>query len=334
MLVLLVRVVFVLLAVVIGSTSGHYFYTPLFGAGLPSWFGGAIGFGVAVTLIAAEQAFRRRFTRSLVAFLLGLGGGLGLSLLVLSVLRLVLQDDDAYRNLDMPVALVTIYLVLITVLRGADRLRVIVPFVEFRGERSNGGGALVLDPQALPDSRLPALLRAGFSASRLVLHRRAIEHWHRLAEGDEPLARAKARRALDGVAALRAPGLPPLEIDGTEIPNALDLDDVVVRLARLENGRLLVVDRELARRGIAEGLPVVDLAALAAAMAPDTGPGSAIEVLIEKPGEAKGQGVGFLEDGSMVVVNNAAERQAQRIRAVIRRVHHTANGRMLFADPE
>src|SRR5436305_754095 len=82
----------------------------------------AIGFGVAVTLIAAEQAFRRRFGRGLVAFLVGLAGGLLLSYLILLVLRQVLQDDDLYRNLDLPIALVTTYLVLLTVLGNADRL--------------------------------------------------------------------------------------------------------------------------------------------------------------------------------------------------------------------
>ena len=86
-LIILVRVAFVFLAVLIGLTSGQYFYQT-WADGLPGWFGGAMGFGVAMTLIAAEHAFRRRFTRSLVAFLVGLGGGLLLSILLLSVLQL------------------------------------------------------------------------------------------------------------------------------------------------------------------------------------------------------------------------------------------------------
>lgn len=331
MLILLVRIGFVVLAALIGATSGRYFYNALFGAGLPPWFGAAMGFGVAVTLIAAEQAFRRRFSRSLVAFLVGLGGGLALAALLLAVLRQVLQDDDLYRNLDLPVALIAVYLVMITVLRHADRLRVIVPFVEFRGERVDGG-ALVLDPQALGDARLPALLRAGLGATRLILHRSLIEEWQRLAAGDDALARAKARRALDGVQALRQPGLPPLEIDDTEIPNQAGSADLVVRLTRLEGGRILLVDRELARRALAEGVAIVDLSAIAAAMSAELAPGASLDVLIEKPGEGKGQGVGFLDDGSMVVVQDAAACIGQRRRVSVRRLHHTSNGRMVFAD--
>lgn len=331
MLVLLVRIIFVVLAVLIGSTSGHYFYAPVFGAGLPTWFGGAMGFGVAITLVAAEQAFRRRFSRSLVAFLIGLGGGLLLSALMLVVLRQVLQDEDLYRNLDLPIALITTYLVVITVLRGADRLRVIVPFVEFRAERIDGG-ALILDPQTLGDSRLPALLKAGLAAQRLLVHRSILEDWQRRSSDGDPIERVRARRALDGLQALRQPGLPPLEIDDTEIPNANGLGDIVIRLARLENGRLLAVDRELARRAVAEGLGVVDLGGIAAAMAPDLGPGATFEALIEKAGEGKGQGVAFLDDGSMVVVSAGADHIGQRKSLIVKRLHHTANGRMIFAD--
>ena len=331
-LILLVRILFVVLGALIGATSGRYFYEPLFGVGLPTWFGGAIGFGIAITLVAAEQAFRRRFTRSLVAFLIGLAAGLTLSVLMLGVLRQVLQDEDLYRNIDLPVALICTYLVVITVLRGADRLRVIVPFVEFRAERVDGGGALILDPAALGDARLPALLQAGLSAARVVVHRTVVEHWQRAANEGDAVRRARARRALDGVQALRAPGLPPLEIDDTEIPHASDLIETVIRLARLENGRILAVDRELARRAGVDGVQVVDLSAIAAAMAPDLGPGAVLEVLVEKPGEGKGQGVGHLDDGSLVVVSDATERLGQRVRVVVRRLHHTANGRMIFAD--
>ncbi len=334
MLILLVRIVFVVLAALIGATSGKFFYGLLFGAGLPPWFGAAIGFGIAVTLIAAEQAFRRRFTRSLVAFLIGLAGGLVLAFLLLTVLRLVLQDEDFYRNLDLPVALISTYLVIITVLRGADRLRVIVPFVEFRAERVDGGGALILDPAVLGDARLPALLHAGLSASRILVHRSVLESWQKAADDGDAVRRARAKRAIDGIQALRAPGLPPLEIDDTELPHAGDLSESVIRLARLENGRLLAVDRELVRRAVAEGLQVVDLSAIAAAMAPDLGPGAVFEVLIEKPGEGKDQGIGHLDDGSLVVVSDAAERQGQRLRVVARRLHQTANGRMVFADIE
>jgi uncharacterized protein YacL len=333
MLILLVRIVFVTLATLIGLTSGQHFWavTPNSSESLPPWFGGAMGFGVAVTLIAAENAFRRHFTRSLVAFLIGLGVGLLLSFLLLSVLKLVIQDENIYNNLDLPLALVTTYLVLVLVLRNTDHFRVIIPFVEFRAERA-GAGAAVLDAQVLGDGRLNALVRAGMLPRRLLVHRKTLAACEALALSADQPAAVRGRRALDGLTELR--GLPNavVEIDESEIPGASTLADILVHLARLEGGRLVAGDRELLALAQAEGIAVVDLNALAAALAPVVRQGESISVLIEKAGEGKGQGLGHLDDGSLVVVSEAETLVGRRVRCTVMRLHPTANGRMVFCD--
>ncbi len=332
MLVLLVRFVFVLFATLVGFNNSQIFYRNLFDGAMPPWFGATLGFGIAVTLIAAEQAFRRRFTRSLVAFILGLGAGLVLSGLMVVVLHLVLQDHDLANVLDVPITLVTTYLVLITVLRNVDRWRVILPFVELKSDQYDGG-SLVVDSGMLTDSRLPPLLKTGFFAQRLLVHRDVLLFWEGEARSADAVAARKARRALDGLAELRALALPPVELDESEIPNTTDLGDTLIRLCRLEGARLLTADRELARRGIAEGIQVIDINALGQILAPQIKPGEDLDVLIAKAGEGKGQGIGFLDDGSMVVVGGAAERIGQTIRCTVARLHTTSNGRMIFADP-
>jgi hypothetical protein len=165
MLILLLRVVFVTLATLIGLTSGSTIYNAALDGSLPGWFGGAMGFGIAITLVACEHAFRRRFTRSLVAFLIGLGAGLALSALLLLVLRQVIQDENIINNLDLPLALITSYLVLVIVLRNVDNFRMVIPFVEFRAERADAG-AVILDGQVLGDGRLIALVNSGLLPRR------------------------------------------------------------------------------------------------------------------------------------------------------------------------
>jgi uncharacterized protein YacL len=331
MLILFLRVVFVALAVIIGMTDGRRFYDMVYPAA-PAWFGGIMGFAVAVTLIAAEQAFRSRFTRSLVAVLIGLAGGLALSWLVLSVLRLALQESkDWYSNLDVPIVLVLTYLVMVTVIRNADRLRVVVPFVEFRAER-RGGGPLVLAVELLGDGRLLGLLKSGLFADRVVIHQRIVAHWEALTRCEEPPLAARARRAIESLAELRSVLGLIVEIDATEIPSASDLPELAIRLARLETGRVASSDRDTVHRCSAQGVPVVDLAALAAALSPIIRPGEQLDLMIVKPGEARGQGAGFLDDGSLVVVAGAAERIGQNVRCTVLRMHTTANGRMVFAE--
>lgn len=333
MLILLVRVVFTTLATLVGLTSGQHFWpsTPGGSDSLPPWFGGAMGFGVAVTLIAAENAFRRHFTRSLVAFLVGLGAGLLLSFLLLSVLKLVIQDENTYNNLDLPLALITTYLVLVIVLRNTDHFRVVVPFVEFRAERA-GAGAAVLDGQVLGDSRLGALVRAGMLPRRLLVHRKTLAACEALAASQDQPSAVRGRRALEGLAELRALPNTVLEIDDTEIPGASTVADVLVHLARLEGGRLVAGDRELLSLAQAEGIAVIDLNALASALSPVVRQGETISVLIEKAGEGKGQGVGHLDDGSLVVVTDGEALVGKRVRCTVMRLHATANGRMVFCD--
>jgi uncharacterized protein YacL len=330
MLILILRIAFVVLAALVGMTSGSYFYGR-FVPGMPAWFGGALGFSVAVTLVAAEQGFRRRFARSVVAFLIGLGAGLAMAALALTVLRQVLQTEELYDNLDLPLALVMIYLVMITVLRNIDRWRVVVPFVEFRSAQAQGG-ALVLDGPTLGDSRLVGLLRSGLVTERVLVHRRVLTALEQQARAEDPVTRARGARALEGLTELRALLAPRLEIDESDIPNVDRLEDALVRLCRLENARLASNDRELLRRAQAEGVPVVDLAALAAALVPTVRPGEVISVSIEKPGEGKGQGVGFLDDGSMVVVNGAAEQVGKRVRVTVMRMHTSGSGKMVFGE--
>ena len=328
MLILLLRLFFVVFAVVVGFGSGQYVYRDL---GPDPWFGGAMGFGIAITLIAAEQAFRRRFTRSLVAFLLGLGLGLLLSLLLLAVLEQVIQNKDLRDNLDVPLTLVTTYLVLITVLRGADRFRVVIPFVELRAERIDQGSA-VIDPDALGDPRLMGLVRSGMLDQRLIIHRRALIQLEAAAAGDDGAAKVRARRALDGLAELRALGKPEVMIDETEIPNAPGLHEVLVRLCRLEGARLVATDPELLRLAAAEGLTRIDLNGLAVAFASPVRPGDVLTITVSKLGEGRGQGIGFLDDGSMVVITDAAEHVGKPLRCTVLRLHATANGRMVFAE--
>jgi uncharacterized protein YacL len=330
MLITFLRILFVSLAVIIGLTSGRQVYSTVW-PDSPGWFGGVMGFAIAITLIAAEQAFRARFSRSLVAVLLGVTGGLILSMLVLLVLGMALQNNPLYANLDMPVVLVTTYLVVITVVRNADRLRVIVPFVEFRAER-RGGGTLILAADLLGDSRLAGLLRSGLFADRVIVHRRIVAHWESLTSANDPAQAARARRAVEGLSELRSlPGI-TIDLDDTEIPDPADLIDLAIRLARLETGRVATGDRDTARRATAQGLPVVDLAALTAALSTAVRPGDTVQVLISKNGDSKGQGVGFLDDGSMVIVSGAADRIGQTVSCTVLRLHTTHTGRMVFAE--
>ena len=325
MLVLLIRVVFAAAATAVGWAHGAYFIH----SELPDWAGAVTGFAIAVTLIAGEQAFRARFTRSLVAFMLGLAGGLALSLLIIAVLHVAIANDEAVTQVRLPVALLITYLVVILVVQNADRLRLIVPFVEFQAGSSRSSRA-VAAPDVLADSRLRGLSASGL-IGELVMHGSALQAWERGLDAADAVEQARARRALAMIAELRTqPEM--LSVDASELPGARDAAEACIRLARLLSLRVVTADADMAERCRAEGLGVIHLAALAAALSPTVKPGDRLRLLIARPGDGKGQGIGHLDDGSMVVVGGAADAVGQSIEVQVQRLHQTGNGRMVFAE--
>ncbi len=332
MLITLIRVFFVIFAIFIGHDIGPYFYGDLFGGRPPSWVGVPVGFSLAITLIAAEQAFRKHFSRSLVAFILGISGGLLLAGLTLWALRIIISEQ-LYDALSAPIALISVYLVLNIVVHHIDRFRIIIPFVEFQAERSEHG-RLLLDSTALRDGRLVPLIQAGLLGQRLIVHRSVILACEQLSASDQKAQQVQGQRALDALNELRALQQCDIEINETEIPNATTERDTLVRLARLENTRLLCNDRDLTNMAQAENIHTVFLNDLASAFVPTIAPGEHMSITIENAGDNPGQGISHLDDGSMVIVTDAAERIGERIDCTIIRLHHSSNGRMIFCEPK
>lgn len=333
MLLNLIRLVFVSLCLLVGLSSGRLLFEKWAGASLPAWFGGAIGLGVSMTIILMEQAFRRQFTRNLIALLLGLAGGLVLSFLLLSILDQVIQDADLRATIDVPLALVVTYLIIVTAVRNVDRFRVVVPFVEFRNERIDNG-SLVLSASALRDGRLAGLLEAGLLDGRVLVHRRVLIDCEARAGDDDPLRRSGGQRALATLASLAASLGERFAVVDDELAVTETLSDLVVAQARLEGAKLVVSDSELASRARTEGLRVLDIGQLASVMVPSLLAGERIEVTIERAGDEADQGIGHLDDGSMVVVTGAGERVGQQLACVVLRQHRTSAGRMVFCDIE
>ncbi len=330
MLINLIRLGFVIMAISVGHVYGNRYYEQAGAVGFPWWLGAMLGFAIAITLIAGEHAFRRYFTRTLAAFLVGLGAGLVFSLLILTTLRAVIQDQDLVDNLDVPLVLITTYLVTVMVLHNADRFRLVIPFVEFRNDRLDDGAAVV-DLSALADRRLPCLIEDGVLDQHLLIPRAVLSTAEALADAEDPARRLRGRRALENLAALRRLRGSGLTIDTTDLPDSPALDDTVLALVRLHSARLVCSNDRLSDRARGEGLRVINPFALARSLQTTVQAGDVITVDIVKPGEEPDQGVGFLDDGSMVVVAEAGQAIGDGVTATIVRIHQTGNGRMVFA---
>jgi uncharacterized protein YacL len=188
----------------------------------------------------------------------------------------------------------------------------------------------VVDTSALIDGRILDLVATGFLSGDLLIHTAVLHELQTIADSSDPGRRARGRRGLDVVVELKRAAT--VEVHLVDEDGGSDVDAVLVRLARERGASLVTTDHNLSKVAEAVGVPVPRLNDLAVAFRLPVGIGDEIEVRLVKPGREADQAVGYLEDGTMVVVESAGERIGSDTPIVVRNVIKTATGRMVFAN--
>jgi uncharacterized protein YacL len=192
-------------------------------------------------------------------------------------------------------------------------------------------GAVVVDTSALLDRFLLVLGRAGLLADGLIVPTFALDEARTIAASPDPVSSRRARRGLEALEALRQAGVEVRLIDA-EVPEESDAGAKALVLARRIGARLATCSAEVARRGASAGLDVVDLRRLAAELRPDHLPGERLVVDLVRPGTQPGQAVGYLPEGDMVVVNDAAALVGSAgVEVVVSGTRQTSQGLLVFA---
>lgn len=217
--------------------------------------------------------------------------------------------------------------------RGGDLSR----FIGVRGRLevsspSRGAGTKIVDTSALIDARLVDVCRAGFLDGRLVVPRFVLDELQTLADLEDRRKRAAGQRGLEALQTLQNEHLAVVEVSDEALPAGAAVDDELVEVALRRDGALLTVDGNLARVAEVRGVRVLSLHVLAESLRPPVIPGDRVRVQVLKPGTEPGQGVGYLPDGSMVVIEDAAEEVGRRVAADVTSITSNRQGRMLFAQ--
>lgn len=193
-------------------------------------------------------------------------------------------------------------------------------------------GALhVVDTSAVIDGRLAAVVAAGFLGGTLVVPRFVLDELQALADAGDEGRRRRGRRGLEVLEGLRRGGLVAVEVAVDEVPELEAIDAKLVALARRLGAGLVTTDTALAQVAELQGVPVRNVHRLAAGLRPVVAPGEVLRLPISREGKEPGQGVGYLEDGTMVVVGGAAGLVGRDVRVRVTSHVQTSVGRMLFA---
>ncbi|HEU0101980.1 MAG TPA: PIN domain-containing protein [Mycobacteriales bacterium] len=191
----------------------------------------------------------------------------------------------------------------------------------------------VVDTSVAVDGRVLDVVRAGFLHGTMLVPTPVLAELQGLADAGDDLRRSRGRRGLEVLEALRRePGV-RVEVVERDVPAVPEVDAKLVRICLDAGAALLTLDTNLAKVAALAGVEVLNLHALALALRPPVAVGDEVVVLLAKAGKEAGQAVGYLDDGSMVVVETARERVGSEVRVQVTSVLTTANGRLVFGRP-
>ena len=201
-------------------------------------------------------------------------------------------------------------------------------------QKSSRNGSILVDTSAIIDGRIADLSITGFLEGSLVVPRFVLDELRHIADSSDPLRRNRGRRGLEVLGKLRKDEAVPLQVLDVGVENGKEVDAVLVQLARETKSAILTTDYNLNRVAELQGVQVLNVNELANALKSIVLPGEELRVNIVQEGKEVGQGVAYLDDGTMVVIEGGRRYLNAFHDVVVTRVLQTAAGRIVFAQPK
>lgn len=299
----------------------------------------AVGGVVLFTDLRDKQKHITTISAVYLGFLLGLLLGWLLSLALEPLLVYAFQHrPQAVQVSRVLVTLVCCYVTISTLLQTKDEFRFIIPYVEF-SKQVKGGRPLVLDTSVIIDGRIADVCDTRLIDTKLLVPRFVLQELQAIADSSDKLKRGRGRRGLDVLKRLQTNPKIQLELHDGNVPELrtterIKVDERLVILAKALGARVVTNDVNLNKVAQLQGVDVINLNELAIAMRTVALPGELMTVKLVKAGDQLGQAVGYLEDGTMVVVEQGRPLIGQDVAVVVTSVYPTPAGRMIFGRPD
>lgn len=312
----------------------EYFVIILFvilGCAIGYLFGGILGRELARAYDSLEDRFRAVATGDLLLGTVGLVAGLLVGLLLGYPFRFVEPRWIAVAAMGLLSILCAYAGVRVAMVKSYDMSRFIGRQLV---EEPRGIVSLkVLDTSAVIDGRFADMRRAGALDGRIVVPTFVLDELHTLADSSDDLKRARGRRGLDLLETMKQ-GKSAVEVFSVDYPETPDVDSKLMQLCETSGASLVTTDFNLTKAARVRGCAVVNLNEVASALRPTVTAGEAMRVAVVREGKEPGQGVGYLEDGTMVVVEGAKDHVGREIQVVVTSIFQASAGRMVFARTE
>ena len=285
-----------------------------------------------------REELRRLPANVLVAGTVGLGIGLVIS--VLLAFPLSMLPGELGKWLPLAVAVFCAYAgVSVMVMRQQEMLEAVGSFLprafqEGRYASQNGDNQLIVDTSTIIDGRIADISQTGFVRGTLVIPRFVLDELRHIADSSEVLRRNRGRRGLEMLNKLQKDAQVPIQVSDIDFEDTVEVDVKLVHLAKMLRAPIITNDYNLNRVAELQGVRALNINELANAVKSVLLPGEEMQVRIIQEGKEIGQGVAFLDDGTMVVVENGRRYLGQQIPVAVTRVLQTIAGRLIFAQPK
>jgi len=294
-----------------------------------AWLAMLVAFLIGLLLILVDMLLKGFSLRALSGLTFGLLMGILASHLIIVSPLFEGGDPQVIYLSRLSVFVAVTYLATVISLRGKDEFNLVIPYVKFEPEKVEVP-LLVLDTSCLVDGRVSKLCKARLLGDALVLPKFVLDELHELASMPEAEQKNRGKRGLRTLTELRQIDHVNLRTHDSDVEPSQSRDDKLLFVVSSLKGRLLATSESVIRRARAQGAPYVDLLALSKALTREVVVGETISVKIVKRGKEPDQGVGYLDDGSMVVVNEAADYVGSTALVEVESVIPTSGGRMVF----
>jgi uncharacterized protein YacL len=342
MVLTLLRALFILLM----AAAGWYLLSKTDAFAGYTWLAQAAALSIGVLIVCIDILSPRRKLQVFVGTFLGIFVGLLITYTMSFVVNLILPEyfemagksfsisEKATLTLfvNLIIGLVSCYLCISFVLQTRDDFRFIVPYVEFKRD-TKGHQTILLDTSALIDGRVLDVAATGIVRQRLIVARFVLDELHALADSQDKLKRSRGRRGIEILGKLQAQKRVEVILYDSgmhENPTQTGADQKLLEVAKQLDAEIMTTDFNLNKVAQLQGVHVINLNDLADALRPTVLPGDQMTIQIVKSGEEAGQGVGYLPDGTMVVIESAEGFMNRDVEFVVTKLHQTSAGRMIF----
>ena len=330
MTVLFIRIFFLVMSTVVGCTVGTLFQE----YSLP-WhlIGAGIGFALAGFIIILEVTMRNVSVRNLSAAVFGMMFGLFMGWLITSAIKLIPMDQRLFSALQLSLILIFCYLGMVIAIRGKDEFNLIIPYVKFT-RQDQKEDIIILDTSVIIDGRIADICQTKFIGGRFIIPKFVLKELQQVADSEDALKRNRGRRGLDILRKIQKNTSIDIKIQDEDFPEIKEVDTKLVKLAQVLGAKIFTNDYNLNKIAEIQGIEVLNINELANSLKPVFLPGEVMEVRITKEGKEYNQGVAYLDDGTMVVVDNARHIIGKVAKVMVTSVLQTSAGRMIFGKLE